>query len=159
MNTFQLIVPTKYFRDYQVEDRFFFHSMSNQHWKTGVLHLLLLLGLIRLIEQLLKEVETALDAFSKMLKILLPAYYDQIHIKDNDQVHHFFLYCSHILYAHCHLYHYHPFLCSNIQIQILKKMFSQLTFFIGRSIGLLLHDEYPKSPLHSTTKVIFHETI
>ena len=114
MNTFQLLVPTKYFRDYQVEDRFFFHLMFNQHWKTRFLHLLLLLGLIRLIEQLLKEVETALDAFSKMLKVVLPAYYDQIYIKDDDRDHHFFLYCSHILHSHCHLHHFHPFLSSNI---------------------------------------------
>ena len=90
MNAFQLIVPTKYFRDYQVKHLFFFHSMSNQHWKTCVLHLLLLLRVIRLVEQFLTVVEIALDAFSKMSKVLLSACYDQIHIKDNDQRHHFF---------------------------------------------------------------------
>ena len=97
MNAFQLLVRTKYFRDYQVEGLFFFHSMFNRHWKTRVLHLQLLLRLIRLIKQLLKVVEIVLDAFSKMLKILLSACYDQIRIEDNDQVHHFFIYCSHIL--------------------------------------------------------------
>ena len=87
MNDFQLIVPTKCFRDYQIEDLFFFHSMSNQHWKTRVLHLLLLLELI---EQLFKVLEIALDALSKMLKAVLSACYDQIHIKDDDQIHHSF---------------------------------------------------------------------
>ena len=81
-------------------------------------------------EQLLKVVEIVLDAFSKILRVLLSACYDQIHIEDKDQIHHFFLYCSRILHSHCHLYHHHPFLRSNIQIQILKKVFFPvLTFF------------------------------
>ena len=173
MNAFQLIVSTKYFRDCQVEDLFFFHSMSNQHWKTRVSHLLLLLALIRSVGQLLKVVEMALDAFSRMLKVMLSAWYDQIYIKDNDQVHHVCLFCSHILHSHCHLYHCHPFLrfifvflfvlhllhvVSCIRICNFELLNNQVFFSRIDNVGeaeLLLHDEYPKPPFHSTIKVIF----